>query len=176
MSLGKSLFQGGRMKALVTYFSETGNTEKLACAIYEAIHIEKEIKPIKDVQDVKGYDIIFCGFPVHAHSVPGKALSLFKSLPEGQKIVFFSTHGSLRGGQLPKQAFEHAIGLASKAKVLGHFGCQGKVDSKLIDALMKQPEHKAWAEEALSAEGHPDQHDLADSKKFASEMITKLTK
>jgi len=164
------------MKALVTYYSETGNTEMIARAIYEAIHIEKEIKPIQDVQNAKGYDIIFCGFPCHAHSVPGKATSLIKGLPEGQKVAFFSTHGSLRGGQLPKQAFEHAIGLASKAKVLGHFGCQGKVDRKLIDALMKKPEHKAWAEEALSADGHPDQHDLADGKKFATEMITKLSK
>ncbi|HBH87458.1 MAG TPA: hypothetical protein DDY17_07650 [Syntrophaceae bacterium] len=176
MSLGKSFHQGGSMKALVTYYSQTGNTEKVAHAIYEAIHMEKELKPIKDVENIKGYDIVFCGFPVHAHSVPGKALSLFKLLPVSQKIAFFSTHGSLRGGQLPKQAFEHAIGLASKAKVLGHFGCQGKVDNKLIDTLMKQLEHKAWAEEALSAEGHPDQHDLADAKKFAEEMLAKLSK
>jgi len=176
MSLGKSPYQGGSMKALVTYYSETGNTEKLARAIYEAIQIEKELKSIKDVQNIKGYDIIFCGFPCHAHSVPGKAISFVKGLPEGQKVAFFSTHGSLRGGQLPKQAFEHAIGLASKGKVLGHFGCQGKVDHKLIDALIKQPEHKAWAEEALSAEGHPDQHDLADAKKFSAEMIAKLSK
>ncbi|MEN6321269.1 MAG: flavodoxin family protein [Syntrophaceae bacterium] len=164
------------MKALVTYYSETGNTEALARAIYDAIHIEKEIKPVKDVQSTKGYDIIFCGFPCHAHSVPGKAISLIKGLPEGQKIAFFSTHGSLRGGQLPKQAFEHAIGLASKAKILGHFGCQGKVDRKLIDALSTKPEHRAWVDEALSADGHPDQHDLADGKKFAAEMLAKLTK
>lgn len=174
MRLGKSLYQGGSMKALVTYYSETGNTEKLACAIYEAITIEKELKPIKDAQNIKGYDIIFCGFPVHAHSVPGKALSFFRGLSQGQKIAFFSTHGSLRGGQLPKQAFEHAIGLASKGKVLGHFGCQGKVSPKLIDALSTKPEHRAWVDEALSAEGHPDEHDLADVKKFTAEMLAKV--
>ena len=174
MSLGKLFYQGGNMKALVTYYSATGNTEKLARAIYEAIDIEKELKSIKDVQNIKGYDIIFYGFPVRAHSVPGPATSFIKGLPEGQKVAFFSTHGSLRGGQLPKQAFEHAFSLASKAKVLGHFGCRGKVDSKLIDTLMQKPEHQAWAEEALGAAGHPDQHDLADSKKFAAEMIRKL--
>jgi hypothetical protein len=41
---------------------------------------------------------------------------------------------------------------------------------------MKNLEHQAWAEEAQSAEGHPDKHDLADAKKFASEMIAKLSK
>jgi len=58
------------MKALVTYYTDTGNTEKLARAIYEAIHLEKEIKPVADVQSSDGYDIIFCGFPVQAQSVP----------------------------------------------------------------------------------------------------------
>ena len=164
------------MKALVTYYSETGNTEKIARAIYEAIHIEKELKPIKDVQNARGFDIIFCGFPCHTHSVPGKAQSFIKNLPESQKVAFFSTHGSHRDGQLPKQAFEHALGMAAQAKVLGHFGCRGKVDRKIIDALMKKPEHQAWAEEALSAEGHPDHHEIADAKKFAADMITKLTK
>jgi flavodoxin I len=164
------------MKALVTYYSETGNTKKLALAIHEVIHFEKELMSIQDVQSTKGFDIIFFGFPVIAHSVPGKALNFITGLPEGQKIAFFSTHGSLRGGQMPKQAFEHAIGLASKAKVLGHFGCRGQVDHKVIDALMKKIEHQAWAEEAQGASGHPDEHDLADVKKFASEMIAKLSR
>ncbi len=162
------------MKALVTYYSETGNTEKVALAIYEAIQIDKELKPIKDVENTDGYDIIFYGFPVMHHSVPGKAQSLMKKIPQGQKVAFFSTHGSIRGGKLPTQAFEHAISLASKMKVLGHFGCRGKVPPHLIDTLAKKMENMAWAKEALSAEGHPDQHDLEDAKKFALRMITKM--
>jgi len=161
------------MKALVTYYSETGNTEKVARAIYDTIHFEKELKTVQEVQNAKGFDIIFCGFPVIAHSVPGKAASFLKGLPEGQKVAFFSTHGSLRGGQLPKQAFENAIGLASKAKVLGHFGCRGQVKQKVIDELIKKIEHQAWAEEAQGAIGHPNEHDLADAEKFATEMIAK---
>ncbi|MBU1745978.1 MAG: flavodoxin family protein, partial [Proteobacteria bacterium] len=107
------------MKVLVTYYSQTGNTEKLARSIYEAIHVEKELRPIQEIKSVEGYDVIFVGFPVHAHSVPAKALPFFKNLPEGQKIALFCTHGSLRGGRLPKQALEHAIGIAARAKILG---------------------------------------------------------
>lgn len=159
------------MKALVTYYSETGNTEKLARAIYEAIYIDKELKPVHDIKNTDGYDIIFFGFPVMAHSVPGKAQTHIKNLPQDQKIAFFSTHGSRRDGQLPKQALEHAFALSTKTKVLGHFGCQGKVSAKLIESLRGKPEHKAWVQEALSADGHPDQHDLADAKEFALQML-----
>ena len=162
------------MKALVTYYSQTGNTEKLARAIYGAIHIEKEILPIRDIKSVKDYDIIFIGFPVHAHSVPAKLLPFFKSLPDGQNIALFCTHGSLRGGHLPKQALEHAVGLATRARILGTFGVRGKVDARIIEALMKQLEHQAWAEEAQGANDHPDHADLADGKEFALGVLAKI--
>lgn len=163
------------MKALVTYYSATGNTKKVAEAIFEAISIEKELQPVEEVKNFSGYNIIFCGFPVNAHSVPGKAAKFISGLPAGQKIAFFSTHGSLRGGQLPKQAFEHALGLAAKLKVVGQFGCRGQVDQKILDALSSKPEHKAWVEEALGAVNHPDKHDLADAKTFAEGIMAKLS-
>ncbi|NPU85360.1 MAG: hypothetical protein HPY65_12860 [Syntrophaceae bacterium] len=161
------------MKALVTYFSMSGNTEKVARAIFEAIDAEKAIKSIKDTQSTEGFDILFIGFPVHAHSVPEAAQPIIRNLKAGQKVAFFSTHGSLRGGQLARQAFEDALGLAVKATVLGHFGCRGKVDPRIIEMLLKQPEHKAWGEEARGADSHPDAADLADAKAFALDMMTK---
>ncbi len=162
------------MKVLVTYYSQTGNTEKLARSIYEAIHVEKELHPIQEVNSVEGFDVIFVGFPVHAHSVPAKALPFFKNLPEGQNIALFCTHGSLRGGQLPKQALEHAIGISTRAKILGTFGVRGKVDVTLIEALINQAEHRAWSEEAQGACGHPNESDLADGKTFARETLAKI--
>ena len=96
-------------------------------------------------------------------------------LPKKQKVAFFSSHGSLRGGILPKQAFEHAVSLATNASVVGSFGCRGQVKTELIEALMKKPAHEAWANEALSAAGHPDEHDLADAKAFATEILAKIS-
>lgn len=162
------------MKALVTYYSQTGNTEKLARAIYEAIHVEKELSPIQDVQDLRGYDIIFVGFPVHAHSVPAKVLPFFKNLPDGQNLALFCTHGSLRGGHLPKQAIEQALGLALRAKVVGTFGVRGKVHPRVIDELLKMAEHRAWAEEAQGACEHPSEADFSDGREFARGVLAKI--
>jgi flavodoxin len=167
-------YQQGRrrgMKVLVTYYTQTGNTEKVARAIYDSLTMDRMVLPAAEVKTPVGYDLVFCGFPVQAHSVPGKMAEFIKGLPKGQKVAFFATYGSLRGGQLPRQAFESAAGLAINLKVLGQFGCQGKVDAKIIDALMKKPEHRAWAEEAQSAEGHPDAADLKDARVFAQEMV-----
>jgi flavodoxin len=162
------------MKALVTYYSQTGNTEKMARAIYETIHFEKELLPIRDVTTVQGYDIIFAGFPVQAHSVPAAFLPFFKKLPPGQPIAFFCTHGSQRGGHLPKQAIEHAIGLASHVKILGTFCVRGQVNPRVIDSLMNSVQNQAWAEEAQGACEHPDEADLVDAKEFVKTILAKL--
>ena len=162
------------MKALVTYYSETGNTEKLARAIYDGIEeAEKDLAAIPDVQGPETYDVIFCGFPVQAHSVPSKVEAFIKQIPEGKKVALFGTHGSLRGGEMAVTAFYHALSLASKLTVIGTFACRGRVKQSLLDALAKKPEHKAWVAEAQSALGHPDQGDLEDAAEFAGWMITK---
>jgi flavodoxin len=160
------------MKILVTYFTKSGNTEKVARAIYEVIGGNKKMLPLKEVKKPNGYDIVFCGFPVHSHSVPLPVQNFIKSIPPGKKLALFITHGSLRGGELATTAIEHAISLASKLKLLGTFGCRGKVEPKIIEALLKQPEHRAWAETAKSAASHPDESDLEDARHFAKKILT----
>jgi flavodoxin len=160
-------------KVLVAYYSQTGNTEKVARAIFDALQCEKEIKAMDGNIDVQGYELIFCGFPVQAHSVPIKASTFLKKLVKDQKVAFFTTHGSLRGGKFPQQALEDALGMTKQTKVIGTFGCRGKVKPEMIDALVKQVEHEAWIDEAHSAHEHPTAADLHDAADFAREMIKK---
>ncbi len=161
------------MRVLVTYHSETGNTEKLAQAIFSAIDLDKELIPLEELRNPEGYDVIFCGFPVHARGVPAKVRSFFERLPRGQRVALFITHGSFREGPLTRQAMEQALSAAGSANVIGTFSSRGAVDAKLLDAIKKQPAYQAWAREAQSAEGHPNAADLAEARAFAKEMIRK---
>ncbi len=160
------------MKTLIAYFSLTGNTKKIAEAIYETLEGDKEITKIEDCPDLDEFSLVFVGFPVHSHSVPFKVENFLKNIPQGKKIALFSTHGSLTGSQLSREALEYAIVLASKVKVLGSFSCRGKVSPQALELLMKSPEHAAWAEMAASAHNHPDQNDLEDARAFARWILT----
>ena len=162
-------------KILVTYLSQTGNTKKIAEAIFESLKGDKTIKPVDEVQEIEGYSLIFIGFPVHSHSVPYKIEGWLRTIPEGKKIALFSTHGSLPSGRLATEALEHAVVIASKAKVLGTFSCRGKVSMAALEVLSKSPEHKAWAEMAPSSQTHPDEGDLEDARSFAKRIITLST-
>jgi len=159
-------------KILVTYFSRTGNTKKVAEAIFDAIRGDKVLKPMNEVEDSSLYQLIFAGFPVQTHTVPYQAELFLKKIPPGKKVALFSTHGSVTGTDLSRQALEYAAVLVSKAKLIGTFTCRGKVSMKALEALAQFYEHEAWAEMAASAATHPDDHDLSEARAFAERVLT----
>jgi len=144
----------------------------VADAIFDALEGEKTIKPTDEIQNLDDYDLIFVGFPVHSHGVPHKTEELIKKLPPRKKIALFSTHGSLTGSRLSREALEHASILASGARILGTFTCRGKVSPHAMEVLSKSPEHRAWVEMSASARTHPDESDLEDARSFAKWIVT----
>ena len=170
----EKILKEGTVKTLVAYYSESGNTEILAKAIYKGLETtDNDIVQIDDTTNFAAYDIIFVGFPVQTSSVPPKVEKALKRIPDGKMLALFGTHGSLRGGPLAVSAFHYAITLAAQATVVGTFGCRGEVKASLLEALMNKAEYRFWALEAQSAEGHPDEADLEDGKQFANLMLQK---
>lgn len=157
-------------KTLIIYFSRTGNTKKVAEAMFETLDGEKALQPMDEGQNIDAYDLVFVGFPVQSHSIPYKVETFLKRIPPNKKIALFSTHGALRGHRLSKEAIEYAAVLTSKARVLGTFSCRGKISLHAREALNKSPEHREWAEMAASASTHPDETDLAEAKTFARQV------
>jgi flavodoxin len=160
-------------KTLVTYFSLTGNTQKVAEAIFEALDGDKILKPMNDVADFDEYSLVFIGFPVQSHSVPYNVEEFLKRVPAGKMIALFTTHGALSGHRLAREAIEYAVILASRAKVLGTFSSRGKLSMQALDVLGKSPEHLEWTEMAASAHSHPNETDLVEAKVFARFIKTK---
>jgi flavodoxin len=159
-------------KTLVTYFSRTGNTRKVAEAIFDALDGDKTLKPIDEVAGLEEYALVFIGFPVQSHSVPYPVEVFLKSIPAAKKIALFCTHGAFPGHRLSREAIEYAVVLASKAKVMGTFAVRGKLSLQALDALSKSPEHQEWTEMAGSAGGHPNDIDLDEARAFARNIKT----
>ena len=71
-------------------------------------------------------------------------------------------------------AFYEALTLVSSDRVIGTFGCRGKVKMSLLEDLSTKPEYKGWVAEARSAVQHPDEADLQDARDFARIMMAKV--
>ena len=157
-------------KTLVTYYTQTGNTKKVAEAVFAALDGDKVLRPLNEIQSLDEYDLVFVGFPINSHSVPYKVEVFLKNIPPGKKIALFCTHGSLPGHRLSREALEYAVVLTAKAKILGTYSCRGKVSYEALEVLSKSPEHLEWVEMAASAASHPNETDLAEAKVFAHQV------
>jgi flavodoxin len=164
------------VKVLVAYMSKTGNTKKVAEAIFEGIDGEKEIKAIDAIDSIAGYDVAFLGFPIHQMGPDKKTVRwIEKHCVEGRNVVLFITHASPEDGpDLPPwlEKFKQAAG---RANLVGFFHCQGELakSTKRIMSIMPNAKFRMWAK-MDNSQGQPDQARLDRARAFARDVMTKL--
>ncbi len=85
------------MRVLIFYFSGTFNTEKIALLFKREFNAGiREIRmPFPKTEDIKDYDVIAFGYPIHAFNPPEPFFRFIKSLPkQNKKLCFlFKTSG-----------------------------------------------------------------------------------
>ena len=165
------------MKILITYMSLTGNTEKIAEAIYEEIREGKEIIEFSEVTSLKDYNLIFLGFPMHGFAAPEDMEKFMNKNCRGKMIALFITHGAPDDSpELPpwlEKCKEAAVG----AEVVGMFNCQGELAQDVIDALLASDNlrHREYGKHGDTTIGQPDESRLERARQFARDMVDKLS-
>jgi flavodoxin len=164
------------MKVLVAYMSSTGNTKKVAEAIYSEIKCEKEIKPINEVTDIGGWDLAFLGFPVHGYGPDKKTVKIIEGLcKNGRKVALFVTHAAPENEPEVQAWMEKFKQAAAGAELVGFFDCQGELAKgvKFIMKIAPKKEMRSQAKRDNSA-GQPDQARLEKARVFARDTMINL--
>ncbi len=174
------------MKILIVYFSQTGNTEMVAKAVQEqaAANHEVDLKTMGDTgaDELAGYDLVFVGTPIHAGGIAGAAQNFMAALPESPTFAVASlvTHAS---SLYMNEAHEKGIKDLEKickdksVNYLGCFHCQGKLDPNIqpmVQKMQNVPDDE-WKKRMEETDKHPSEEDLANARKFAGQVISKLT-
>ena len=111
------------MKSLIVYSSQSGNTKKLAQAVYESLTGSKEMYAVTEAPDPAGYDLVALGFWLQAGKPDPKSVEYIGKV--GKKPLFlFATHGAVAGSDHALKAMDHAKSLAPEADILGTYSCQ----------------------------------------------------
>jgi flavodoxin len=163
------------MKVLIAYHSVSGNTRKVAEAIYKEIKADKEMKALNDVKDLKGYDLSFIGLPIHAYGPANEAKAFLEKKAAGKEIALFITHASPEDEPLVQQWLAACKIAASSANIVGLFHCRGELAQNVADMMIgsKDPQLAAWAERRKETLGQPDAERLKKARKFAKEIMGK---
>jgi len=170
------------MKVLVTYFSQTGNTEKIAKAICEEASRENEadLKKLEDVSadDFAGYDFIFIGSPLHAGNLAGPVKEFLSGIQagSGQKMAGFITHFAPAYPNQAMDGFTEPITSVCQEKGIeykGCFDCQGALTESLHEMVKKRQNltDEQWAGMVKQMTGRPNEDDAANAREFAKEML-----
>lgn len=150
------------MKSLVIFYSQTGNTKKIALAIGEGIRRRTGQCDVKSLRDVKPedwleYDLVGIGSCVWSSSPITNVIWHINALPEavrGKHAFFFCTHGILPGRCIIRGVQPM---LDKGLTVLGWKDWYGQASV---------PGHgKPWF-----SDGHPDEYDLEDARAFGEAM------
>jgi flavodoxin len=163
------------MKVMVTYMSQTGNTKKVAEAIFQEIKGKKEIKPMEEVSSLDGYDLAFVGFPIQGSAPAGDAKSFLAERTKGKNIALFMTHASPEDEPGLKEWLGGCKAAAAGANLLGVFNCRGEMSQALADFMVNSgdPTLVEWGKKRSETVGQPDAASLKKARNFAREIMKK---
>ncbi len=162
------------MQAMVVYSSQTGNTQKVAAAIFGAIPGES-----KDMQHVNEYtgkdaDTFFVGFRTEMGDCDTQIANLLAGL-HGKRIALFGTCGTGGDGIWHDRIIRQVKGwIAPDNSYAGAFLCQGKMPMQIRRSYEARLAGKDGREQLQfmirnfdEALLHPDSTDLKDAAEFA---------
>ncbi len=162
-------------RVLVAYLSQSGNTKKVAEAIYSKIQCEKKLANINEVESLDGYDVAFLGFPLIQMGPPAKAVNFLGNEAKDKKVALFITHGA--GTSLPPlQGWLQKYKDACAGELIGLYNCQGEVSQKIREVMAKSddPQLQMFAKMAGMADGQPDKASLEAAGEFAQSILEEL--
>ncbi len=182
------------MKILVAYFSETGNTKKVAESIGKEAETQRNEVVVAsiggiDVNELPGFDVVFLGSTCHSSDIAAPVKKWLDRIPAGAtlQLAGFVTHSTTmpEGAAWKKQMYERWAGrclgsfehlCANKGfGFLGFFHCQG-APSPEIETFIRNsiiPDETQWTEYIEEVRQHPTTADIEAAKSFAREMLAK---
>jgi len=172
------------MRVLVAYYSETGNTKKVARAICEEVSKEHEasLKRVSEITvgDLNDYEVVFLGSACHSTDLAAPVKRILDAIPHAPKfkLAGFFTHATSPGGfhRWASNCISSFQETSREKNVdfRGYYNCQG-VPSPPIQEFIKREaiasadKYETYFEEVRK---HPSPEDLQKAKEFARDVLS----
>ncbi|SDZ77597.1 Flavodoxin [Desulfuromusa kysingii] len=165
------------MKVSIIVSSKTGNTRKIAEAIYKELP-DAELYNVENAPEPTEYDLIFMGFWVDKGTADAKAKEYMQTI-KSTHIALFGTLGADPDSQHAQDSLKKAAMLVPDCQIIDHFLCQGAIDPALIKWMCELPDNHPHAPNAerrkrwQDASTHPDMSDCHNASNWAVATLEK---
>lgn len=168
------------MKSLVVYSSKTGNTKKVAEAIYKVMPVGTDFCSVDEIDSFDKYDFIAFGCWIDKKTADKKALKKIDGI-KNKEVGIFATLGAYPDSQHAIEAMDsiRKLFIENQNKIATEFICQGRIDPAITERFKKlpadnshfmSPEKIKMHEDAYK---HPDVVDLKNASEAFQEAIEK---
>jgi flavodoxin len=163
------------MRTIVTCFSETGNTRKVAEAIAGALPGDVLVTSLADAVPDDA-DVAFVGMPVVRFGAPEQARAFLQERCRGRRVALFITHAAREDTPELQPWLDTCREAAEGCEVVGLFHCQGQLAEPVRRYMLTSdvPDLVRFAGMAGSADGQPDEARLDAARRFAERMMEDL--
>jgi flavodoxin len=159
------------MKTAVIYYSQSGQTKKLADAIAGALPDSPTATPMQEADAPEPSTLVFFGFPIERFGPAKPAAEFLADRLAGHKVALFVTHASPEGTPQVEGWLEGCRQAAAGCDLVGCFDCQGELAMPVKQFMLASddPGLRAWAEGDTS-QGQPDAARLERARTFARDV------
>jgi len=168
------------MRTAVVYYSETGNTAKVAGAIAAALSAEAPgeetiLRSVQDAPPLDDCDLVFVGMPIVRFGAPEAASAYLAERCAGRRVALFVTHTAPDYLEQLSGWLEACRQAAAGAELVGLFHCQGALAEPVRQFMLgsSDPMLAQFAEMASCADGQPDEAALARAAEFARGTVAR---
>jgi len=183
-----------QMNILIAYFSQTGNTAKVARAIYEAVSSRGHEVTLREIGEVTAeslndYDLVYLGSTCHDTDLAKPAKRLLERISKQPpfKLAGFCTHATRmpEEDERARELYERWAGTCIRTfqrvseekqiAFLGYFHCQGApsppIEVFIHDTIVT--DEAEWEMYIAEVRAHPNQEDVEEAGEFARQVLDK---
>jgi len=184
------------MNVLVTCFSLSGNTKKIADSILEeleSLSIDAQHKELSKISPAtfNEYDLVFLGSACHDADLAEPVIHILQDMADKPtfKLAGFVTHAASMpkedtriieyyeqwAGRCP-ETFER-ISKEKEIEFLGYFHCQGNTSPPIAEFIHREiiPDEEEWNNFYTEMIHHPNDVDLEDARQFTREILQMMS-
>jgi len=183
------------MKILVTYFSQTNNTARVAAGICEALISQGQQVRMESILDISpetlnDYGLVFVGSACHDADIAKPVKEFLEEIVPNKafKMAGFVTHSTTMddGSDRNRELYERWAGkcpgsfeLVCQHKgidFLGYFHCQGAPNEGIADFIHRVilPDEEEWNEYLGEVMLRPNEDDIQKAKEFTKNILSKI--
>jgi len=183
------------LNVLVTYFTQTGNTELIARAISGELAAAGHEVHTREIDDIKPekldeYELVFVGSACHDADLAYPVIHFLDGITHSPmyKLVGFVTHSTFppEGSDRRQELYEKWAGKCIQtfqqvsqekdAEFLGYFHCMGVPTPEIATFIHQEivVNDDEWDEYIKEVNKHPDEHDIEEARSFTREVLKKM--